>query len=138
MPTIETKDGYQVSLSGKQEEWTITDPDGNSTRIWGDPHVEESDGDKWGFKESSSFIFGNNKVTVETTQFSKNPNETLTKTITIYNGQERFSITGIDQNKLELVDWKLDAKAHDESQVDGTAYHLEPTKSEAVNWVKHD
>lgn len=119
---VKTEDGYQVQFSGKNEEWFIIRPDGKKTRIWGDPHVVESDGDKWDFTDQSTFYFGNNKVTVEVTPYGNG--ETLTKTVTIYNGNSRVTISDINKNQPKLEAWTWDAEAHDKDLDDGDHYGL--------------
>lgn len=132
---ITTADGYKVNFTGKQESWTITTPEGQNTRIWGDPHVDESDGDRWDFTKQSSFTFGNNKVTVETTPFGNG--QTLSKTVTIYNGKDRLTITDIDKNKLSYVAWSLDSAQHDEKLTDGDVYRLETAATgNRFSWKK--
>ena len=44
---VRTLDGYVVRAEGRDEAWSVTGPDGKMTRIWGDPHVKESDGNTW-------------------------------------------------------------------------------------------
>ncbi|OVE80149.1 hypothetical protein BVY02_01260 [bacterium J17] len=120
---VTTKDNFKVKFSGKLQEWTITNPEGKTTRIWGDPHVEESDGDKWDFREDSTFIFGDNKVTVETSAPTWNGN-TFTAKVSIYSGGERFTITNIESDNPTLESWKLDGRKHDAMLADGNVYSL--------------
>ena len=120
--TVSTNDGFQVRFTSKNQEWFITSPDNKTTRIWGDPHVEEADGDKWDFHKITSFIFGNNKITVETTPITNGVS--YSKTVNIYNGQDRLSITDIDKDKLRLDGWSFDASKHDEKLSDGDVHWL--------------
>ena len=129
-----TDDGYKISFEGKQMDWTITHPDGQTTYIWGDPHVNESDGTKWNFKERSTFVFGNNKITVQTTPWTNG--ETLTKSVTIYNGDSRFSITDLDKNAPRITDYNLDGKTHDARYSDGTSYQLKTETKKKFSWLK--
>lgn len=133
---VSTEDGYTIRFSGKMQEWTITTPDNTTTRIWGDPHVEESDGDKWDFSKQSSFVFGNNKITVETIEAGNGAY--YSKTVSIYNGEDRFTLTGVDTNKLELVDWTFDAETHDAELDDGEVYHFEKEDSGGELWRKEE
>ena len=131
---VKTADNFKIKFSGKREEWAITSPDGRETRIWGDPHVVESDGDKWDFYENSTFVFGDNKVTVET---KKLPNGTsYSQTVTIYGKHDRFTLTGIDVNKPELKAWSLDGFQHDKSLADGDIYHLQLDIDGTDTWKK--
>src|SRR5690606_5196891 len=118
-----TNDGYQISFEGKNQEWRITAPDGTSTRIWGDPHVEESDGSKWDFYTQSTFVFGNNKVTVEVAPW-KGTAATVSKTVTIYNGDNRFTMTGLDNDKPKIVAWDFASNSHDQLLSDGVVFDL--------------
>ena len=65
MVAVRTRDGYMIRAEGKEHAWTITGPDGKTTRIWGDPHVYESDGNKWDFKTRSTFAFGNRFIFIK-------------------------------------------------------------------------
>ena len=131
---LKTEDGYQVTFPGTQESFLITGPNGKTTKIWGDPHVTESDGDQWDFKSQSSFLFGNNKITVETTT-KPGYGLTFSKTVTVYNGQMHFSLTGIDENKPELVAYNFEGGAHDASLDDGDIYQLSFKGSDEI-WQK--
>lgn len=119
---VTTEDGYKVQFSGKDEEWFIIRPDGKKTRIWGDPHVVESDGDKWDFKDQSTFYFGNNKLTVEVTPYGNG--QTVSKSVTIYNGNSRVTISDLNKNQPKLEAWSWDAEAHDQALDDGDHYAL--------------
>lgn len=125
--TVRTQDGYTVKAEGREAAWTITGPDGKSTRIFGDPHVRESDGDRWDFKQRSTFRFGSNKVTVETVPL-KNGN-TISSRITVYSGSERVTIGGIDKNRPTIVALASDGRQHDDGLSDGTAFSRGSTKN---------
>lgn len=118
--TIRSLDGYVVRAEGKDQAWSITGPDGKTTRIWGDPHVTESDGDRWDFKERGTFIFGNNKATLEVVPAGNG--ETFSSRLTLYCGDERITISGIDKNKPVITAVSHDGKQHDDSLADGTYY----------------
>ncbi|HQH26852.1 MAG TPA: DUF1521 domain-containing protein, partial [Oligoflexia bacterium] len=121
-PVVLTGDGYKIACQGKDQAWTITSPDGRSTRIWGDPHVVESDGDKWDFDGRASFSFGRNKVTVETVPHANG--KTITGKITIYSGNERVTIADIDQDKPRLIAAASDGRVHDAELDDGVIYKM--------------
>ena len=40
---IALDNGYVLEIPGDREEWVIRDANGNETRVWGDPHVDEGD-----------------------------------------------------------------------------------------------
>src|SRR3712207_7111164 len=49
-------------------EWKITGPDGKTTRVWGDPHVDEGDregNNDWEFKRNSTFVLRSEEHTSE-------------------------------------------------------------------------
>ncbi len=118
--SVLTEDGFTVKAEGKDQAWTIAAPDGATTRIWGDPHVYESDGNKWDFKDQSTFKFGKNKVTVETVPAGNGQN--FSARLTVYSGDERVTIDGLQTDKPTLRAVSADGKQHDASLSDGTVY----------------
>ena len=120
MIAVRTLDGYTIRTEGRDQAWTITGPDGKTTRIWGDPHVSESDGDKWDFLNRSTFMFGKNKVTVEVVPAGNG--QTLSSRITVYSDHERVTIDGIDKNQPTIVAASSDGLQHDASLADGDIY----------------
>jgi hypothetical protein len=120
MIAVRTVDGYIIRTEGRDQAWTITGPDGKTTRIWGDPHVQESDGDKWDFLTRSTFRFGVNKATVEVVPAGNGT--TFSSRVTIYAGDERVTIDGIDKNKPEIVTVSRDGKQHDDGLADGISF----------------
>lgn len=117
---MRTPDGFQLKAEDRDHAWQIIGPEGRVTRIWGDPHVTESDGDRWDFKEQGTFVFGANKITVETTPTANG--KTISRQLTLYNGNERVTIGGIDTNKPYIIGLAQDGKQHDDSLSDGNTY----------------
>ena len=120
MVTVRTLDGFVVRAEGKDQAWSISGPDGRTTRIWGDPHVTESDGDTWSFKERGTFVFGKNKATIEVVPAGNG--QTLSSRLTIYAGDERVTIGGIGTNGPVITAVSHDGKQHDDSLADGVIY----------------
>jgi hypothetical protein len=120
MITVRTLDGYTIRAEGRDQAWSITGPDGKTTRIWGDPHVTESDGDKWDFLNGSTFMFGKNKVTVEVVPAGNG--QTYSARITVYSDRERVTIDGIEKNQPTIVAASSDGLTHDASLADGDIY----------------
>jgi hypothetical protein len=120
MVTVRSLDGYIVRAEGKDQAWSITGPDGKTTRIWGDPHVTESDGDTWDFKQRGTFTFGNNKATVEVVPNSKG--QKISSRLTLYSGDERVTISGLDTNKPVISAVSYDGRQHDDTLADGVTY----------------
>jgi hypothetical protein len=93
---ITTPGGYKIEQCG-QFEWKITDKCGKTTRVWGDPHVDEGDGGKWDFKRDSTFVLGDGtRINVSTAPWG---NMTVTKQLEIISGNDRVMVTGIDKGK---------------------------------------
>ncbi len=131
---VKTADGYTIRFAGKDQKWTITSRDGRTTTIWGDPHVIESDQDTWDFTESSTFEFGANKITVDT--IKSGGAQAYTSKVTIYSGEERFSVSNIDDDKPKFVAWKSDGEKHDAALADGTTYVLKTEPNGEDIWVR--
>lgn len=120
MINVRTRDGFLIRAEGRDQAWTITGPDGKTTRIWGDPHVYESDGNKWDFLTRSTFAFGNNKATVEVVPAGNG--QTLSARVTIYSGDERVTIDGIDKDKPVITAVSRDGRQHDDALADGITF----------------
>jgi Domain of Unknown Function (DUF1521) len=94
---ITTPGGYKIEATGATE-WTITGKDGKSTKVWGDPHVAESDGGKWDFKKDSTFVLDDGtKINVKTKDAGNGT--TITSGLDITNGRDRVQVTDIDKGK---------------------------------------
>jgi hypothetical protein len=134
---VTTADGYSIRFEGRAQEWVITHPDGKETKIWGDPHVYESDGSKWDFKDKSTFMFGKNKITVETTPKEGAGGATFSKTVNIYHGNHRVEVTGIDTNNPQIETGILaDALEHDRDLKDGDRFELKNITGDHFDWIK--
>lgn len=97
---ITTPGGYKIEQIG-QYEWKITGQDGKWTRIWGDPHVQESDrsgeSTAWDFKRNSTFLLPDGtRINVTTKPFNE---MTVTSQLEIINGNDRVLVTDIDKGK---------------------------------------
>ncbi len=132
MITVRTLDGFTIRAEGRDQAWSITGPDGKTTRIWGDPHVSESDGDKWDFLKRSTFMFGKNKATIEVVPAGNG--QTLSARLTIYSDYERVTIDGIDKNQPTVVATSSDGLQHDASLADGDIYRRSVTANGEA-WV---
>ncbi|HEY0078938.1 MAG TPA: DUF1521 domain-containing protein [Pyrinomonadaceae bacterium] len=95
--SVTTPGGYRIEMLG-QHEWKITGPDGKSTRIWGDPHVDEGDGGKWDFKRNSTFVLGDGtRINVNTVPAENGM--TVTGSLEIISGNDRVLASDIDKGK---------------------------------------
>lgn len=94
---ITTPGGYKIEQLG-QFEWKVSGPDGKSTRVWGDPHVDESDGGKFDFKRDTSFVLGDGtRINVTTKPWGNDM--TVTGQLDIVSGDSHVRVTDIDKGK---------------------------------------
>jgi len=112
---ITTPGGYKIEQVG-QYEWKITGCDGNWTRIWGDPHVQESDrsgeSTAWDFKRDSTFVLPDGtRINVNTKPFNE---MTVTSQLEVINGNDRVLVTDIDKGKGKVG--QVTNATHDASQ----------------------
>lgn len=134
--TVTTRDGYTVEFTNEHERVLVTDPQGQVTDIWGDPHVYESDGDKWDFHQQVTFNFGKNKMTIEVGRRADS-DLTFVENATIISGTERFSMGGIKDNKISLQKWSnTDGRKYDNAQADGLNYYLHDETGKKFSWKK--
>ncbi|MEP6924574.1 MAG: DUF1521 domain-containing protein [Pyrinomonadaceae bacterium] len=107
---ITTAGGYTIEPMS-QFEWKITGPDGKSTRIWGDPHVEEGDGGKFDFKRNSTFVLGDGtRINVTTVPYGNGA--TVTGKLEVISGNDRIEVTDIDKGKGKIGTVTQDGYAH--------------------------
>lgn len=107
---ITTPGGYKIEQL-KQFDWKITGPDGKETKIWGDPHVAESDGGKWDFKRDSTFVLGDGtRINVTTKPWGNNM--TVTGGLEVISGNDRVQVTDIDKGKGKVGQVTQDGFAH--------------------------
>ena len=71
-------------------------------------------------------VFGNNKATIEVTP--KN-DKTMSARLTVYSGNERVTISGLDTNKPVVTAVSQDGKQHDDSLADGVVYQRKSNKT---------
>jgi hypothetical protein len=132
--SVLTDDGFTIRADVKDQAWTISGPDGFATRIWGDPHVSESDGDTWDFLKQSTFIFGKNKVTVEVVPAQNGM--TYSSRISVYSGDDRVTISGIETNKPTIDAVARDGEQHDAQLSDGDIF-TRGNNTRGESWSKN-
>ena len=118
--TVRTGDGYAVRARGNALGWSITAPDGRTTRFSGGQEAHESDGGRWQVRGRGSFAFGSSKVTVETKPLSSN--STSVHRLTVYNGTDRVTIGGLDSGRPTIMSLAHDGRQHDDGLSDGTVF----------------
>jgi len=94
---ITTPGGYTIEQLG-QFEWRVTGPDGKNTRVWGDPHVDESDGGKFDFKRDTSFVLGDG-TRINVTCKPWGNGMTVTGQLDIVAGDSHVRVSDIDKGK---------------------------------------
>jgi hypothetical protein len=124
--TVRTFDGYVVRTDAGKGGWSITAPDGKTTRVEDGTRVRESDGGYWSVHGRSSFMFGAQKLTLQTA-VAKN-GTTLPNSLTIYSGSERVTIGGLATGFPTLDAVAGDALSHDDALHDGATYYRAQTK----------
>ena len=107
---ITTPGGYKIEATS-QFEWKVTGPDGKSTRVWGDPHVDEGDGGKWDFKRDSTFVLGDGtRINCTTAPYGNGM--TVSAKLEIISGNDRVQVTDIDKGKGKTGPVTQDGFAH--------------------------
>lgn len=104
---ITTEGGYEIEMMGSTE-WKITGPDGSTTRIWGDPHVDEGDRNAtsesnggWDFKDNTTFVLGDG-TEIHVTTVPRDNGTTVTGQLNIVNGDHAVEVTGVDKGKGQI------------------------------------
>lgn len=140
--SVTTAGGYTIKAEGKDAAWNITGPDGKElTRVWGDPHVSESDGTKWDFTKSSDFVLPDGTRIAAKTNYdpAQKNGQSVTTGLDITNGADRASITGIEggspQTKMsnDGFEWRATHVASDPNR---DSFHLGGSGADNVNWTR--
>jgi len=133
---INLDNGYTITIPGANEEWTITDANGNNTRVWGDPHVSEGDRDgqkNWDFQEDATFILDDGtKITVGVKDIGHGNGYVVTDKLTITKGNQSLEVTNIAANDPQIGKPSLDGAALDAATNDG---HIFMMGDEADDWT---
>jgi hypothetical protein len=99
---INLGDGYHLAIDERSSQMTIVnDATGQSTRIWGDPHVDVNGQHKFDFYGTTTFTLANGtKITINTEKWAGNPNAYVASQVVITKGQNAIIVDGISQNKI--------------------------------------
>ena len=90
--SVTTAGGYRISAEGNAE-WKIFGPDGAEyTRVWGDPHVNESDGTTWDFSQDGWFVLPDGTRILADTDFEAGRDQSRTTALQIFNGADHATI----------------------------------------------
>jgi hypothetical protein len=100
--SVRTPGGYTVVPRGKDAQWDVFKPGQKAdekpmTKVWGDPHVDESDGTRWDFTKTSTFrLPDGTAIGVNTTSET---GQSVSRKLDIVNGDDHVSIDGINTDK---------------------------------------
>ncbi len=99
---IKLGDGYELNLNENNSEINIVDHNnGQTTKIWGDPHVDVNGKHAFDFAGTTTFELKNGtKITVNTEQWKGNPNAYVASNVVITKGNQALVVNGISQNQL--------------------------------------
>ncbi|MBA2936308.1 DUF1521 domain-containing protein [Sphingomonas sp. CGMCC 1.13654] len=134
--SIDLGDGYSLQLDENSSSATITDANtGQTTQIWGDPHVNVNGQHQFDFYGTTTFTLPNGtKITVNTQQSQSNPDVYYADTLTITKGSQGLTVTGLsEQTKGDLaITMGQNGYALDSATADG--YVLDE-KTEGSGWT---
>lgn len=99
---IDLGDGYTLQLDERNSEIFIKNANtGETTRIWGDPHVDVDGKRAFDFWGTTTFTLENGtKITINTEQYGKNPAEYVSSQVVITKGDNAIVVDGISQNQI--------------------------------------
>jgi hypothetical protein len=120
---IDLGDGYSLQLNENNSEMTITNANtGETTRIWGDPHVDVNGQHVYDFWGTTTFTLDNGtKITINTEQGQGNPNVYFASSVAITKGDQAIEVTGLSQQKLGDLEVTMgsNGRALDRANADG-------------------
>ncbi|PCD03195.1 hypothetical protein COC42_01875 [Sphingomonas spermidinifaciens] len=130
---IDLGDGYTLQLDERNSEITIRNAaTGETTRIWGDPHVEVDGQHVYDFWGTTTFTLENGtKITIGTEPFGDNPNAYVASSLTITKDDRAILVEGISQNQLGdlSISMSNDGEALDAATRDGFVLNENATGS---------
>ena len=118
-----TVDTGNYTIQGSKDTLTVTDKTtGESFKVWGDPHIQTSDGDKTDFMQKPATFMSpdGTKITVTPTK-SDNPNAaTFIDNVTITRGNDAAQMSGVHDGKLHTDAQRGQGRWLDAKTPDGT------------------
>lgn len=125
--SIDLGDGYSLQLNENKSEMTITNANtGETTRIWGDPHVDVNGQHVYDFWGTTTFTLDNGtKITINTEQGQGNPNVYYASSVAITKGDQAIEVTGLSEQKLGDLEISMgnNGRALDRANDDGFVLH---------------
>lgn len=97
--SIDLGDGYSLDIDESSSEVVITNADtGETTRIWGDPHVSVDGKHVYDFWGTTTFTLENGtKITINTEAAANNPNVYYAEKLTITKGDQAIVVDGVSE-----------------------------------------
>lgn len=130
---IDLGDGYSLDIDESSSQIEIhNDNTGETTRIWGDPHVDVDGKHVYDFWGKTTFTLENGtKITIDTEQGHGNPDVYYASQLTITKGDQAIVVEGVsEQTKGDLsVSLSNDGEALDAETGDGFVLNENATGS---------
>jgi Domain of Unknown Function (DUF1521) len=130
---IDLGDGYTLDLNEHNSEITIHNAKtGETTQIWGDPHVNVDGKHAFDFWGTTTFQLENGtKITIDTEQFAGNPDMYVASGVTITKGDQALQVKGISQNEIGdlSITQSNNGRSIDDRTRDGFVLHENATGS---------
>jgi hypothetical protein len=121
--SIDLGDGYALDIDENSSQIVITNAEtGETTRIWGDPHVDVDGKHVYDFWGKTTFTLENGtKITIDTEQGHGNPDVYYASKLTITKGDQAIVVDGVsEQTKGDLsVSISNNGRALDAATGDG-------------------
>ena len=133
---IALDNGYKIQIHGEKESWSIVDANGNSTKIWGDPHVSEGDrsGNKqWDFQKDATFILDDGtKITCKCKDKGRKDKNIFSDELIITKANQSIHVTGIADNNPQISGPSLEGGKLDAETNDGFIFKM---GDQADDWI---
>lgn len=124
---IDLGDGYSLDIDESNSQIMITNAEtGETTRIWGDPHVDVDGKHVYDFWGKTTFTLENGtKITIDTEQGHGNPDVYFASKLTITKGDQAIVVDGVGQQTLGdlSVSMSDNGRALDARTGDGFVLH---------------
>jgi hypothetical protein len=103
---IRTAGGYTIVPEGRDQAWSIYAPgqkagEAPTTRVWGDPHVNEKDGTRWDFTKDSNFTLPDG--TIIRCDTTSEVGQSVSQGLTILSGNDRVEVTGVNTGRPQVA-----------------------------------
>lgn len=124
---VDLGDGYKLDVNENNSEINIINSNtGETTKIWGDPHVDVDGKHAFDFWGTTTFTLENGtKVTINTEQWNGNPDAYVASEVVVTRGDQAATIKGVSQNATGdlSVTTSTNGRALDAATRDGYTLH---------------